>query len=160
MKPLPILLAATALIAVPALAQQMSPAQYVKAAGASDLYERESAHLVLQSTKNPKIRSFAEMMITDHGKSTAMVKAAAEKSHVALAAPVLTPEQSKMIEQLRGQSGTARDTTYIAQQKQAHDQALAVQKAYAASGTDAALKATAAQIVPVVQHHIALLNTM
>jgi putative membrane protein len=138
----------------------MTPEQYVKAADASDLFERESAHIVLESTKNPKIGSFAQMMVTDHGKSTEMVKAAAEKSHVPVAPPVLTPEQTKMITQLKGESGAARDTTYIAQQKQAHAQALAAQQAYATNGTAPALKSTAAQIVPVVQHHIALLNGM
>jgi putative membrane protein len=160
MRRISFLLPAIALIASPALAQNMSPAQYVKAAGASDLYERESAQVVLQSTANPKIRAFAQMMITDHGKSTQMVKAAAEKSHVPAAPPVLTPEQSQMIAKLKGESGTARDATYISQQKQAHAQALAAQQAYAANGTDPSLKSTAAEIVRVVQHHIALLDAM
>ena len=48
------------------------------------------------------------------------------------------------------ESGPARDATYIAQQKASHNQALAVQKAYATDGAAPALKAATAGIVPVV----------
>lgn len=159
MKALPFL-AATLVVATPAAAQVMTPADYVATAGASDLYERTSSQIVLESTADPKIRSFAEMMIAQHGKSTADVKAAAAKSRVAVAAPQLTPLQTELVAQLRGEAGPARDMAYVAQQKAAHNQALAVQQAYAMEGTAPALKAAAATIVPVVQQHITLLKTM
>lgn len=147
-------------VAGPAMAQVMSPAEYVMTAGASDLYERQSSQLVLQSTQDPQVRSFATMMVADHGKSTAEVKAAAARSKVRAAPPQLMPLQAEMIAQLRTESGPARDARYIAQQKAAHGQALAVQQAYAAEGTAPALKAAAAGIVPVVEHHIEMLKGM
>jgi putative membrane protein len=148
------------LFAAPAIAQVMPAAEYVKTAGASDLYERQSAQVVLQTTTNPAIKSFATMMLGDHGKSTAMVKAAAARSKVRVAPPMLTPTQAEMIAQLRAETGTARDAAYVAQQKAAHGQALAVQQAYAMDGTSLPLKNAAAKIVPVVQHHIMMLKTM
>ena len=151
---------AALLIAAPAAAQVMAPAEYVMAAGASDLYERQSSQIVLESTQDPRIRSFAQMMITDHGKSTADVKAAATRSRVPATPPKLTPTQAELIAQLRAETGAARDATYVAQQKASHNQALTVQQAYAASGTAPALKTVAAGIVPVVQHHIEMLKTM
>lgn len=55
------ILALSALVvAAPAVAQVMTPADYVKTAGVSDLYERQSSQIVLQSTQDPKIRSFAQ----------------------------------------------------------------------------------------------------
>ena len=132
----------------------------MKTAGASDLYERQSSQVVLETTKNPKVASFAKMMLSAHAKSTADVKAAAAKSKVKAAPPMLTPAQAEMIAQLRAENGAARDATYVAQQKAAHGQALAVQKAYATEGKAVPLKMAAAKIVPVVQHHIALLKTM
>ncbi|MDB5714730.1 MAG: hypothetical protein JWO15_2127 [Sphingomonadales bacterium] len=146
--------------ATPALAQVMTPAEYVATAGASDLYERQSSQVVLQTTTNPDVRSFATMMLTAHAQSTADVKAAALKSRVKAAPPMLMPTQAEMIAQLKAESGPARDATYIAQQKAAHGQALAVQQAYAAGGTAPALKMTAGKIVPVVQQHIAMLMKM
>jgi len=146
--------------AVPAMAQVMTPADYVKTAGASDLFERQSAQSVLQTTANTDVRAFAEMMLSAHAQSTADVKAAATKSKVAVAPPMLMPLQAEMIAQLNDETGAARDAAYIAQQKAAHNQALNVQKAYAMEGTAPALKAAAGKIVPVVQGHIAMLMKM
>ena len=160
MKKLFILAPWALIVAAPAMAQVMPAADYVKTAGASDLYERQSAQIVLQTTTNPAIRSFAQMMLADHGKSTLMVKAAALKARVRPAAAMLTPTQAEMIAQLRAETGTARDATYVAQQKAAHGQALAVQQAYATDGKAASLRTAAAKIVPVVEHHIMMLKTM
>jgi putative membrane protein len=151
---------ATFAFAAPVLAQAMTPTEYVKAAGASDLFERQSAQVVLQTTANPAVKSFATEMLRDHAKSTADVKAAAMKSGMNPAPPMLMPAQAEMIAQLKAETGAARDATYIAQQKAAHGQALSVQKAYAADGTAPALKMTAMKIVPVVQGHIAMLMKM
>ncbi|MFW2830379.1 DUF4142 domain-containing protein [Sphingomonas sp. ID0503] len=147
-------------IAAPAAAQVMTPADYGATAGASDLYERTSSQIVLESTRDPKVRSFATMMVADHGKSTATIEAAAAKSQVTAPPPKLMPLQEELVAELRAESGPARDTRYVAQQKAAHNQALAVQKAYAAEGTAPALKLAAAGIVPVVEHHIDMLKTM
>ena len=146
--------------ALPAMAQVMAPADYVKTAGASDLFERQSAQSVLQTTANADVRAFAEMMLSAHAQSTADVKAAAAKSKLAVPQPMLIPLQAEMIAQLNDETGAARDAAYIAQQKAAHNQALNVQKAYAMAGTAPALKAAANKIVPVVQGHIAMLMKM
>lgn len=147
-------------IAAPTLAQVMPASKYVDTAGASDLFERQSAQTVLETTTNPKVRDFAAMMLTAHAKSTASVKAAAVNAKVRVAPPMLMPAQSEMIAQLRAETGTARDAIYIAQQKTAHGEALAVQEAYANGGKALPLKLAAAKIVPVVKMHIAILKTM
>lgn len=148
------------LAAAPAAAQVMSPAEYVMTAGASDLYERQSSQIVMASTADPKIRDFARMMISAHAKTTADVTAAAKQSRVAPMPPKLMPAQAELIAELTAETGAARDATYVAQQKAAHGQALAVQKAYAMDGTAPALKRAAANVVPVVQAHIDMLKTM
>lgn len=146
--------------AAPALAQSMSSATYVMKAGASDLYERESSKLLLTSTANPQLKSFAQMMVTDHTKSTADVKKAAMKAKVKVAPPKLNAEQSSNMAALRAARGTARDSLYIEQQKTAHQEALMVQQDEADNGRAASLKMAASNIVPVVQHHIEMLNGM
>ncbi|TZG26535.1 DUF4142 domain-containing protein [Sphingomonas montanisoli] len=138
----------------------MTPADYVATAGASDLYERTSSQIVLETTSDPKVREFATMMLSAHRDSTADVKAAAAKSKVKAGPPMLTPTQAEMVAQLKAETGAARDATYIAQQKAAHGQALNVQKAYAADGTAMPLKLAAGRIVPVVEHHIMMLMAM
>lgn len=148
------------LLAAPASAQVMTPTEYVTTAGASDLYEITSSQVVLETTQNPQLRDFAQMMITQHTQSTADVKAAAMRSRVRVAPPKLMPLQQELITELRAETGPGRDAAYVAQQKASHGQALAVQKAYAMEGTAPALKTTAAAIVPVVEHHIMMLKAM
>ncbi len=147
-------------IGTPAQAQVMPPAQYVAVAGASDLFEETASKLVLQTTRDPAVRSFATAMVADHGKSTDKVKTAAASAQVAATPPKLNAVQAELIAQLRAETGPARDAAYLAQQRASHGQALAVQQAYAAEGTAAPLKAAAAEIVPVVQDHIKMLMAM
>jgi len=142
-----------------AYAQAMTSAEYVAAAGAGDTYEIQSSQTVLQTTQDPKIRSFAQMMIQDHTKSTAKIKMAALTAKVK-PKPMLMPAQAEMLTQLKAETGTARDQAYIAQQKQAHQQALTIHQSYAEGGKNVALKMVATNTVPVVQHHIEMLKTM
>lgn len=137
-----------------------TPASYVMQAGASDQYELQSSRLVLATTKNPALKRFATMMVTDHTKSTADVKAAAIQSKLSPKPPMLDAMGTKNIAALKAATGTARDSLYITQQKTAHEKALALHQNYAATGTAPALKQTAAKIAPVVQHHIDMLSSM
>ena len=146
------MLAGTAHAALP-------PADFVKKAGASDLFEVTAGKLE-SSSKNPKVRAFAAMMVRDHTKSTSEVKAAAIKSGLKPTPPALEPKQAADIAALKQASGAARDTLYIAQQKAAHQEALALHKDNAANGSAPALKAASAKIVPVVEHHIHELSGM
>lgn len=135
-----------------------SPAAYLGKAGAGDLYEQMSSKIVLKSSRDAKIKNFASMMIVDHGKSTAMLKGAAAATGVKAPPPRLTPGQQAQIAALNRTSGSARDALYWQQQKTVHAQALQLHQDYAANGTNRSLKDAAAKIVPVVKHHIELLN--
>ena len=145
-------------IAAPALAQ--TAVDYVAKAGAGDMYEKQSSQLELKTTKNAELRKFAQMMVSDHSKSTADVKAAAAKSGLKPKPPMLDVGQKDMIAKLTAAKGADRDAIYVSQQKSAHQQALALHQGYAASGDKPALKAAAGKIFPVVQHHIEMLDAM
>jgi putative membrane protein len=133
---------------------------FVMKAGASDLYEKTSSQIVLGSTHNPGVRRFANMMMVDHTKSTAMVKSAARRSGVHPRPPMLNPMQRRMVADLRRANGRDRDRVYLEQQKQAHGQALELMQDYAATGSAPALRRAAGNIAPVVQHHIEMLNAI
>jgi len=155
--------ALAASMAVPAAAkpamQTPTAAQFVAKAGASDLFERREGQLMTSST-NPDVRAFAQRMITDHTKSTDMVKAAAKADGMNPATPTLNPMQQRDLAALKAAKGTARDRLYIQQQKPAHQKALALMQSYAHSGKAMHLKQAAAKIAPMVQSHIDMLNKM
>lgn len=153
-------IAAIALAGCITAAQAETPTEYVAKAGASDVYETRSSKLVLATTKDPKIRTFANEMVTDHAKSTAMVKTAATKAGLKPKPPMLEPKQQAMLADLTKATGGARDQLYVSQQKTAHQEALALHSGYAGAGSSAPLKMAAGKIAPVVQHHIQMLATM
>ncbi len=142
----------------PSTMASMSPSDYVMQAGASDMFEITSSRTVLSSTKDPKVRMFAQQMIKDHTTSTKEVMAAARKDKVAMMPPKLNSMQADMVAQLKAAKGPARDSLYMQQQAQSHQMALQLQQSYAANGTAPDLKMTAGMIVPVVQSHIAMLQ--
>jgi putative membrane protein len=143
-----------------AQAAEIDAATFVAKAGAGDLYEQQSSKLVLASTKNAKVRSFAQTMVTDHAKTTAEVKAAATKAGLKPKPPTLDSAKVEMVADLKAANGKARDKLYIEQQKIAHDEALTLHRSYSTSGTSAPLKTVAAKAVPIVQHHLHMLQTM
>ncbi|HJT39817.1 MAG TPA: DUF4142 domain-containing protein [Sphingobium sp.] len=59
---------------------------------------------------------------------------------------------------LTSAAGPGRDRLYWEQQKAAHVEALALHRDYASTGSSEPLKTAAARIVPVVKHHIDMLN--
>lgn len=143
-----------------AAAQAMSPARYLEAAGAADVYERAASQMVLESTTDAKVRDVARMILADHARGNATLRAAAARARVRVPAGALTPLQTELIAELRAETGLARDATYVAQQRAAHARALALHQAYAAGGSAAALKAAAARIAAVVARHAEALKAM
>lgn len=135
-------------------------AGFVAAAGASDLFEIQSAKLALKKTQKQNIRDFANMMIADHTKTTEAVKAAAKKAGMTPVPPQLNAEQQQMIDQLQPLSGDDFDKAYLAQQMPAHQQALTLLQNYAQNGDTPALVAAAKSAVPIVQKHIARLKEL
>jgi putative membrane protein len=152
------LAAASALILAGALDAAPPTPVFVAKAGASDLYERQASQLVAGSTRDPRIRRFANEMIRDHTKSTQMIKAAALRSGLHPRPPKLDWQQKRMITELRRAHGRSRDTVYLNQQQQAHAQALGLMRDYAATGSARALRRAAGEIVPVIRHHIGMLT--
>lgn len=151
-----LLISATAATAAPT----PTATTYVAKAGAGDLFETQSSKLVLATTKNSGIKDFANKMIADHADSTTQVKAAAKASGITPKPPMLNAAQKAMIAKLTAAHGTARDALYVSEQKMSHEQALELHQGYSQDGDKPALKDTAAKIVPVVQHHIQMLDAI
>ena len=128
---------------------------YMAMAGSSDQFEIQSSQLALQASQNAAIRNLANMLITDHTRSTQMVASAAQSAGLTPPPPALLPQHQALLDQLRAAgTGPSFDTAFRDIQIQAHQQALQLHQNYAASGDVPALRAVAGQIVPVVQTHL------
>ena len=128
---------------------------YMAQAASSDQFEIQSGQLALQASQNAVVRNFANMIIADHTRSTQMIAAAATSAHLTPPPPTILPPQQAMLDQLRASgTGYSFDQAFQQAQIQAHQSALALHQNYASGGDVPALRATAAQIVPVVQMHL------
>ena len=137
----------------PNLAARTTAATYVADAASADTYEIESSKAVLGVAANPDVRNFAQMMITDHGNTSAQLKAAAKAASVGLPGGP-GPQEVAMLKNLRSIDRSKQERLYVDQQVMAHEKALALHQGYAAQGDNPGLRAVASAAVPIVQHHL------
>lgn len=137
-----------------------SPMDFLMLAGGGDQYEIQSSQAVLETTQNPEIRRFAQMMIDHHTKTTADATAAAGRDGLTPPPPMLAQHQAAMVNALKMFQGVERDRLYLTQQQMAHKEALGVHKTYSEAGSSPALKTAATATVPIVQRHLAEVERM
>ncbi len=151
-------------IAAPVLAQMPPPpppaeaktsaAAYVMAAGASDQFEIQSSQIALTKSPNAATKRYAQMLITDHQKTTAATMKAAKKAGMNPPPPMLDPGAQPSIDELNGAAPADFDRLYFGQQGPAHQAALDLHQSYAQGGDQAALRTSAKAAVPIVKRHL------
>ena len=141
----------------PSTAAAPSTSDFITAAAQTDDFERQSGRIAEHSSHRQRVRTFGAMMVADHTKTTEHLKAAIHKAGLTAPSPHLTNIQIQMLNALRlSIAKPLFDHTYIDQQVSVHRQALALMQSYAEHGENATLRAAAANIVPIVQHHLAV----
>jgi len=129
--------------------------EFADKAAKSDAFEIAAAKLAKSNAESADVKKFAATMIEAHTGSTAKIKAAAAKATPAIKPdPTLTSDLQSKLDDLGKLKGADFDKAYIDGQVSAHEDALSLMKGYAASGDTPSLKATAGEIVPVVQKHL------
>lgn len=103
-------------LAPPAEAQRGEAMMFVAKAGASDLYEIQSSQIAMRRARDPRVRSFASMLVRDHRRTTARVTAAARAAGLRPRPPMLEPRQRTMINQLNRAAARNFDEVYLSQQ--------------------------------------------
>lgn len=132
----------------------MSGQEYANMAAASDMYEIEAAQMAIDNSENAEVVELAEMIVTDHEKSTAELKAAAQQAQPAITvAASMTAEQQAMIDALEG-AGENFDQTWLEQQVTAHEKALAMVQDYAQNGDVEPLKQHASTVAGPIEMHL------
>lgn len=130
--------------------------EYVALASASDMFEIESSRLAQEKAQNDQVKQFAQMLITDHQRSTEQLRQAAGQAQPAIEMPQpqLNPQQQQIITGLQSAEAGAFDQVYMQAQVQAHQQTLAALQAYAQSGDVPSLRQHATATAPIVEQHL------
>jgi putative membrane protein len=131
---------------------------FVDAAAVSDMYEVKAGKIAQERGQTAAVKSFGAKMVAAHTETTDKLKATlASTHHPDIAPPAhLDDRRQSMIDELRGAKDVDFDTRYIAQQVDAHKEALILMNGYAKNGDTPALKKLAAKTAPIVQMHLSM----
>ena len=132
---------------------------FVDAAATSDMYEVQAGQLASMRAHMPELKKFAQQMVDAHTQTTNALKAALMKSAPNIMPPSdLDARHEGMLNDLKGAKDEDFDRRYIAQQIDAHNEALILMRGYAKDGDNADIKTLAADTEPKVQMHSDMIN--
>ncbi len=134
---------------------------FITEAAASDMFEIETGRLAQERATRAEVKQFARMMVEDHGRSSAELKKLAGGLTPAVTPPTGLPAPLQTrLDALRAADGAAFDRLYLEQQAAAHDNALALHRAYAERGDNDALRSFADRTAGVVERHREQVRTL
>jgi putative membrane protein len=136
------------------MAMPTTASAYMEMAHSSDMFEIVSSQHALQMSRDPAVRSFAQMMVSDHTRMMNEMMAMAPAMGMNMASMPMMPKHAAMLQRLRAASAADFDMMYKREQMMAHEEAMMMHRAYAARGDDPKLKAMAARAVPMIQMHM------
>jgi putative membrane protein len=139
---------------IPTPANEAAAPDFVTKVAMSDMYEIELAKVALARSTNADVKTFAQMMVDDHTKSTNNLKAAIAASGLTLTPPAaLDEDHADKVQDFKDKDAADFDKAYLNDQVDAHQAALDLLQRYANDGDNASLKGFAATTAPVVQGH-------
>ena len=125
----------------------------------SDMLEIEAAKIAKQKG-NVDEKKFAEMMITDHSKTSSELKQMASGDMKAALPTALDDSSQKKLDKLRNAKPDDFAGEYDPMQVSAHKDATSLFERYARGGDDPKLKDWADKTLPALQHHLEMAQDM
>ncbi|MBC6610476.1 DUF4142 domain-containing protein [Hymenobacter sp. BT507] len=138
-----------------ATAPHATDEQFMESAAHSDQNEIQLSKLVLEKGVTGMVKDHANQMITDHTKSTADLKAIAQKKNVTLPTDMDAAHKA-IATTLQKLSGKDLEMQYTQQMVLDHQKTLNTMQAHDKMTQDADLKAFIAKTAPVVQNHLTM----
>jgi putative membrane protein len=126
---------------------------FVTKAAQGGVFEVKSSELALtKSGISPEMRSFAQMMVDDHGKANKELTDLARKKSIT-ASTMLDSKHQAQLDELTALDGDAFDRAYREAQIKAHDGAIELFEKAAKDCDDADLKSFAQRTLPTLKTH-------
>lgn len=144
--------AALLAFAVPGLAAG-DDAEFVKNAASGGMLEVELGKHVAAHAADAKVRSFAERMVTDHGKANQELKAVASAAGLRVPSELDAKHREKLAE-LSALKGEALDDAYMKEMVEDHEHDVAAFREQAEQG-ESPIDRWAAKTVPTLEAHLA-----
>jgi putative membrane protein len=129
-----------------------SPASFSKDAAEGGMAEVKLGQLAAKNAKDPEVKKFGQMMVTDHGKANDELKALAAKKNWQLPADIGSHQST--YDKLSKLNGADFDKEYVDNMVSDHEADLKEFQRQADNGSDPELKAFAAKGVTMIQRHL------
>lgn len=129
-------------------------------AATTDMYEVAAAKIAVERSTRADVKAFARKMIAAHTKTTATLKGLLAHHKDIMPPTAVDDRRQAMLDELRGAKAEDFDGRYVAQQINAHNEALILMQGYAKSGDDKAVKSFANKTAAAVQMHLNMANKL
>jgi len=154
--PAPALAKDTAKTAQVKPATAMSAEKFATTVSAANEFEIETSKLALDKAQDGAVKSFAQRMVDDHTAAGKKMMTAAKADGITLGTPKLDKKQKQMLAKLKDAGKDTFDKSYVTMQVDAHEEAVALFKAY--SGKKGDLGKFAAETLPTLEEHEAAIK--
>ena len=132
---------------------------FVMQAGQLSMMEVELGRLAVQRGSSPAVKQYGQEMVEEHTRANQELMQLVMQKQVEMPTEMST-QNTAMIDQLSGLSGSSFDTAYKQAMIDSHNQAIALFQAQSQQGQDPQLKAWATQKLPNLQAHLEMVNEM
>ncbi|SDE17482.1 putative membrane protein [Mucilaginibacter pineti] len=139
---------------VTGIAVDKDDAKFATSAANGGMAEVAVGELASQKAINAKVKEFAAMMVTDHGKANAELMEIAKKKNITLPTEPDTDHQ-KMKADLAAKSASDFDKAYVDAMVDGHKKTISMFEDFVKNGKDADLKAFAEKTLPTIKGHLA-----
>jgi putative membrane protein len=149
--------AALAVVATIVLVSCGAPStpDFVQTAAMSDMYEIEAGKIAGQKGQSDAVKQFGQHMVEAHSQTTEELKGIVQQEKIKVDLPTkLDDKHQRMLGDLNAANPDDFDKTYAKQQVTAHEKAENLFAKYSDKGDNAAVKAFAAKVLPVIRQHL------
>lgn len=141
--------------AIEAMSQVKTAQEFVANAAMSDMFEIQTGQMAEHQAGTKAVKKFGQTLVKDHSASSRELMKLAKAAGVKAEPPAALDQRHQVIaESLKDAKGESFDTAFAQAQVQAHQEGIALFKAYSENGDNDQLKAFAKKGLPVLQKHL------
>jgi len=126
---------------------------FLTEAAVGGMAEVELGRLASTKAQNAQVKSFAQMMITDHSKANDELKSLATKKNISLPTTLDAKHQST-VQRMQGLSGAEFDRAYVDDMVDDHEADVQEFEKQSSDNPDPDVKAFAAKTLPTLRKHL------
>ena len=127
---------------------------FAKKVAAANAFEIQTSQIAKDKAQTADLKSFADRMISDHGKAGEDFKAALQTANVTGIDEKLDAKQQATLSRLQKLQGKGFDNAYAKVQLDAHKEAVSLVRNYSKTGKTQALRDWAQKTLPTLEEHL------